>query len=606
MCFLGYTYGKKGWRLFDLKREVVLSRDVIFQETVFPFATTVSSPLISNAEKILTTDPMMRELDSDSDDDHSVVIATPNASMPAITGSSISTAPSNSVPTPAHPETVTTTAEDNLNSSAGELLGRGHRTKKKNVKLHDYVTDAISSSCPSSSLVSLSLSPQQSSGTKYPISNYVSCDRFSPTHQQFLMALQTSIVPKSFQEAMQDPNWGNAVHKEYDSLEDLQTWRLEYLPPNKKALGCKWVFTIKYRSDGTLERYKARLVVLGNHQEEGLDYEETFAPVAKMKTVCLFLDIAAKRNHEVHQMDVHNAFLHGDLQEEVYMKLPPGFRPDGETRVCRLQKSLYGLKQAPRCWFAKLAEALRAYGFTQTRSDYSLFVYTKNGVSLRILIYVDDLIISGNSPTAIQSFKDYLSLCFHMKDLGPVKYFLGIEVARSPAGIYLCQRKYATDIVEETGLLGCKPAGSPIDQNHRLSLADGPLLADPERYRRLIGRLIYLAATRPDLSYAIHTLSQFMHKPRKEHWLAALKCVRYLKGTLGQGILLRAESSTHVSGWCDSDWGGCPLSRRSLSAWIVQYGSSPIVWKSLKQDTVSCSSAEAEYRAMAEATAELR
>ena len=196
---------------------------------------------------------------------------------------------------------------------------------------------------------------------------------------------------------------GNVLHKEYDSLEDLQTWRLEYLPPNKKALGFKWAFTIKYRSDGTIERYKTRLVVLGNHQEEGLDYEETFAPVAKMKMVRLFLDLAAKMNHEVHQMDVHNVFLHGDLHEEVYMKLPPGFCPDGETRVCR--KSLYGLKQTPRCWFAKLTDAWKAYGFTQTRSDYSLFVYINNGVSLRILLYVDDLIISENSPTAIQTFK---------------------------------------------------------------------------------------------------------------------------------------------------------------------------------------------------------
>lgn len=158
----------------------------------------------------------------------------------------------------------------------------------------------------------------------------------------------------------------------------------------------------------------------------------------------------------------------------------------------------------------------------------------------------------------------------------------------------------------ETGLLGCKPAGSSIDQNHKLSLANGPFLADPEKYRRLVGRLIYLSATRPDLTYAIHTLSQFMNKPHDDQWLAALKVVRYLKGTLGQGVLLRAESKDHVSGWCDSDWAACPLTKRSLSGWIVQYGSSPIVWKSKKQDTVSRSSAEAEYRVMAEVTAELR
>lgn len=154
-------------------------------------------------------------------------------------------------------------------------------------------------------------------------------------------------------------------------------------------------------------------------------------------------------------------------------------------------KSLYGLKQVPRCWFAKLANALRAYGFTQSRSDHSFFVYSNKGVRLRILIYVDDLIISGTSPHDIQIFKDYLSTCFHMKDLGPVKYFLGLEVARSATGIYLCQRKYASDIVAEVGLLGCRPAGSPIDQNHKLAKSDSEHLADPETYRWLVGRHVF-------------------------------------------------------------------------------------------------------------------
>ena len=345
---------------------------------------------------------------------------------------------------------------------------------------------------------------------------------------------------------------------------------------------------------------------MGNHQEEGIYYTETFAPVARMTTIRLFLDIAAKEYQEVHQMDVHNTFLHGDLQEEMYIKLPPGFRDKGETRVCQLQKSLYGLKQASRCWFVKLAHALRAYGFTQSRSDHSFFVYSKKGVRLRILIYVDDLIISGTSPQYIQIFKDYLSTCFNMKDLGTVKYFLGLEVARSKTGIYLCQRKYASDIVAEVGLLGCRPVGSPIDQNHKLTKSESAYMADSETYRRLVGRLIYLAATQPDLAYSIHVLSQFMNKPRAEHWLASLKVVRYLKGMIGRGIFLHAGTPKHLTGCCDSDWGGCPLSRRSLSGWIVQFGDSPISWRTQNQDTVSRSSPEAEYRAMADFTAELR
>lgn len=186
--------------------------------------------------------------------------------------------------------------------------------------------------------------------------------------------------------------------------------------------------------------------------------------------------------------------------------MPLGFSNPHDTRVCRLRKSPYGLKQALRWWFAKLADALLKYGFTQTHSDHSLFVYSKNKVSLMILVYVDDLIISGNSTSEVDSFKAYLSTCFHMKDLSALKYFLGLEVARSPQGIYLCQRKYTLEIITECGLLGCQPAGSPMDQNHKLSSAQGDFLSDPERYRRLTDRLIYLLATLPNLAYSVHIL----------------------------------------------------------------------------------------------------
>jgi hypothetical protein len=253
-------------------------------------------------------------------------------------------------------------------------------------------------------------------------------------------------------------------------------------------------------------------------------------------------------------MDVHNAFLHGDLEEEIYMKLPPGFHSSASNQVCRLRKSLYGLKQAPSCWFAKLAAALKNYGFKQSGYDYSLFTLHKDQVQLNVLVYVDDLIVSGNDISAIQSFKSYLSTCFYMKDLGLLRYFLGIEVARNSTGIFLCQRKYALDIISEVGLLGAKPAQIPMDQNHRLSLVDGPLLSEPEKYRRLVGRLIYLYVTRPELSYCVHMLAQFMQQPRLPHWDATLRVVKYLKGNPGQGIFLRADWDLQLYAWCDSDW----------------------------------------------------
>lgn len=198
----------------------------------------------------------------------------------------------------------------------------------------------------------------------------------------------------------------------------------------------------------------------------------------------------------------------------------------------------------------------------------------------------------------IATFKAYLSSCFRMKDLGLCKYFLGIEVARGLSGIYLCQRKYALDIISEVGLLGSRPVAFPLDQNHQLAISESDDLPDPARYRRLVGRLIYLAVTRPDISYAIHILNKFMKQPKVDHWDAVLRVVRFLKGNPGQGILLRSYSPLTLTAWCDSDWSRCPASRRSITGYFIQLGQSPISWKTKQQKTVSLSSCEAEYRAM--------
>ena len=245
------------------------------------------------------------------------------------------------------------------------------------------------------------------------------------------------------------------------------------------------------------------------------------------------------------------------------------------------------------------------YGFIQSYADYSLFTYKKGDVYKALLIYVDDLVLTGNNSEVYKQFKQYLNKCFEIKDLGPLKYFLGIEVARGPQGLFLCQRKYALEIVDECGLLGAKPAVFPIETNHKLALATGPPLDDATRYRRLIGRLIYLTITRPELCYAVHILSQFMQEPKEQHMEAARRVLRYLKGVPGQGLLLRSNTALQVHAFCDADCGACPLTRRSLSGYYITIGGSPISWKTKKQSTVSRSSAEAEYRAMANVTSEL-
>ncbi|GKD42806.1 retrovirus-related pol polyprotein from transposon TNT 1-94 [Tanacetum coccineum] len=457
---------------------------------------------------------------------------------------------------------------------------RSSRERQPSVLLRHFVCHTVQSSEPIQSCAP----PNDSSslGTKYPLANFVTYDEFSIAHTQFLAAVTMGNEPTRFSQAITGPNWRDAMHKEIDALEKNGTWVLEDLPHGKKAIGCKWVYKIKYHFDGTIERYKARLVILGNNQ----------------------VAVVVIRKWELHQMDVHNAFLHGDLDEEVYMKLPPGFY-GSRGKVCRLKKSLYGLRQAPHNWFCKLATALKTFGFTQLYADYSLFSFKRSGIELHVLVYVDDLIVAGNNSDVITKFRAYMSTCFHMKDLGALKYFLGIEIARHPEGLFLSQRKYALDILSESDLLGAKPCDFSIEPNHQLPLASGPNFNQPDHYRCLVGRLFYLTFTRPELCYLVHTLAQFMHSPKDAHWNVALRVLHYLKGHHGQGLLLRRDSSLQLNAYCDSDYASCPFTKRSLTGYFIMLGMSPISWKTKKQPTVSRSFAEAEYRSTATTSCEL-
>ena len=332
---------------------------------------------------------------------------------------------------------------------------------------------------------------------------------------------------------MKHPKWRNAMRAEIDALEANHTWTLTASPPNKKPIGCKWVYKIKYNPDGSVERYKARLVAKGYNQQEGLDYTDTFAPVAKLVTVRVLLALAATHNWHLHQLDVNNAFFHGNLDEDVYMHLPPGFRRKGETQVCKLNKSLYGLKQASRQWFAKFSSALLDAGYIQSKANYSLFVRSQGHDFTIALVYVDDIIVIENNLEQIKELKKFLGERFKLKDLGNLKYFLGIEVACSKNGISISQWKYSLEILNDTGFLGSKPSKFPMEQNLSLNESDGDLIPDPSSYRRLIGRVIYLTITRPDLTYAVHVLSQFMDKPRMPHLDALHRVLRYIKQAPG-------------------------------------------------------------------------
>ena len=304
------------------------------------------------------------------------------------------------------------------------------------------------------------------------------------------------------------------MSKELNALEVNHTWVLTSLPPGKHPIGCKWVYKLKFKSDGSIERYKARLVAKGYNQQEGIDYFETFSHVAKLVTVRSFVAIVAAEGWSLTQLDVNNAFLHGDLHEEVFMSLPPGYKGNNQIpqQVCRLTKSLYGSKQASRQWFSKFSSTLLHHSFIQSKCDYSLFTKTIGSTFIALLVYVDDILIASNDPVSVTKLTAFLDDKFKLKDLGHAKYFLRLELARSTKGISLCQRKYTLDILQDAGFLASKPVKFPMEQHLRLSRDDGSLLLDLTVYRRLIGKLLYLTLTRPDISYSVSRLIESVYE----------------------------------------------------------------------------------------------
>ncbi|KAG7578260.1 Retrotransposon Copia-like N-terminal [Arabidopsis thaliana x Arabidopsis arenosa] len=447
-------------------------------------------------------------------------------------------------------------------------------------------------------------------GTAHPLSAYLSYDKLSHEYRLFCFAIIAEKEPTTFKEAVLLQKWLDAMNVELDALVSTSTWEICSLPDGKHAIGCKWVYKIKYKSDGTIERYKARLVAKGYTQQEGIDYIDTFSPVAKLTTVRLMLALSAIHNWIIDQMDVTNAFLHGDLDEEIYMSLPQGYSPrQGEQLpprpVCRLIKSLYGLKQASRQWFHKFSSVLLQHGFIQSFFDPTLFVRCTSEAFLALLVYVDDIMLVSNKDTAITEIKCLLAKEFKIKDLGKLRYFLGLEVARAKEGISVSQRKYTLELLEEFGFLGCKPVPTPMELGLKLNDETGLLLSDPSHYRKLIGKLVYLTVTRPDICFAVNKLSQYLHAPREPHLVAAHRILRYLKNDPGQGVFYSATSSLSLRGFADADWSNCPETSRSISGFCIFLGDSLISWKSKKQDIVSRSSCEAEYRSMANATCEL-
>jgi hypothetical protein len=287
------------------------------------------------------------------------------------------------------------------------------------------------------------------------------------------------------------------------------------------------------------------------------------------------------------------------------MHQPPGFRdPQYPEHVCLLKKSLYGLKQAPRAWYQRFTDYVATLGFSHSTSDHSLFIYHHGNDTAYILLYVDDIILTASSDALRDCIMSKLSSEFAMKDLGPLSYFLGISVTKHPGGLFLSQRKYAKEIIERAGMSSCKPSPTPVDTKAKLSGSSGNPYHDPTEYRSLAGALQYLTFTRPDISYAVQQVCLFMHDPKTQHMSALKRIIRYIHGTIDFGLHLYPSSISKLVSYTDADWAGCPDTRRSTSGYCVYLGDNLISWSAKRQHTLSRSSAEAEYRGVANVVSE--
>ncbi|KAJ4713761.1 Retrovirus-related Pol polyprotein from transposon TNT 1-94 [Melia azedarach] len=376
------------------------------------------------------------------------------------------------------------------------------------------------------------------------------------------------IDPSNFSEASNYEEWNVAMRDEIVVIEKNKTWELVDRPLHKQVVGVKWVYRTKFNADGSIHKHKARLVVKGYAQQQGIDYGDTFAPVARLDTIKLLIALAAQNRWKIFHLDIKSAFLNGYLKEEIFIEQPEGFKVNGEEdKVYKLNKALYGLKQAPRAWYSRIDEFLCASGFRRSCNDATLYIKTSASAdTLIISMYVDDLLIIGSRIDDVNDFKQQLYQKFEMTDL-------------------------------ECNIVNLQ--AHQLIVNQKLTKFDGDTKADAFRYRSLVGSLLYLSATRPDIMFATSLLSRFMQNPSQVHFGAGRRVLRYLKGTHDFGIWFKPEAELNLFGYVDSDWAGCIDDGKSTSGYAFSVGSGMFSWCSKKQDVVAQSTAEAEFIAAA-------
>ena len=440
------------------------------------------------------------------------------------------------------------------------------------------------------------LEPRRGSRIKIP-------KNFGPDFISFI----TIGEPQTYKEAVASPEaplWKEAINSEVESILQNHTWELVDLPPGNKLIGYKWIFKRKFKTDGSIDKYKARLVAKGYRQKEGLDYFDTYSPVSRITSIRMLIAIASLYSMEIHQMDVKTAFLNGELDEEIYMEQPEGFVVEGkETKVCKLVKSLYGLKQAPKQWHEKFDHTMLSHGFKINECDKCVYIKQNTNSCVLVCLYVDDMLIMGNSKDVILSTKRLLNSMFDMKDLGLADVILRIQIKRNNEGYILTQSHYVEKILNKYGQINCKPAVTPFDANCKLKKNNGNAVSQLE-YSQIIGSLMYLMnATRPDIAYSVSRLSRYTSNPAKDHWEALIRVLRYLKYTITYGLHFTKYPPV-LEGYSDANWISDSTETKSTSGYVFTLGGAAISWKSSKQTCIARSTMESEFIALDKAAEE--
>ncbi|KAI3515606.1 hypothetical protein L1887_14507 [Cichorium endivia] len=558
--FIGYSPRQKAFKVLNLvNKTIFVTRDINFFEDHFPLLNSSSYPK--------PTDHINSFLPTNSTDHHHESNSTtPNP-------------PSDLLPTPSHSSSPSTNSSNS--PPPPPLIAPRRTTRLSNPPPHlqDYVCNNAQSH-HSNFICTHTITENCICDSSYLLNSH------SHSNNVYLVQSQSHIPEPAFYHQAKDIScWKEAMSKELDALTSNGTWDIVKLPKGKKPISCKWVYKVKYRADGSVERHKANLVAKRFTQRAGIDYHDTFSPVVKFSTIRCIVAVAVKRNWTIQQLDVNNAFLQRDLHEEVYMKPPSGFNVSSPLLVCRLKKSLYGLKQTSPQWYAKLSSALSIMGYCRSSNDHSLFIKKINGSLVIVAVYVDDILLTQDNLEEIAQLKQFLDDTFKIKDLGRLHFFLGLEFNYIDHGIVIHQQKYIRELLDVYSLTNSKQVSTPLVSKSTFFSKQIPLLDDPSVYRQLVGKLNFLIHTRPDLAFTVQFLSQFNEQPTTDHYDAAIHVLKYLKGTLLQGLYFNDSSTFTLEAFCDSDGAACPLTRRSVSGYFILF--------------------EAEYRSMRRVCSEL-